>query len=154
MKNLVYLLVFIISALIPSYLWIAALPEAPLVAEPTPRPTPKSISEAKLEDLVHEWRVENGYTELIHNEYLCAYAKERVEEVKTDWSHDQFMEDKCSKVPFYWCGENLAMGYLDEEFALRAWLNSPTHKENIEKPYKETCIECSDGYCAQIFAHD
>ena len=49
-------------------------------------------------------------------------------------------------------GENLARGYTDEAKMIEAWLNSPSHKENIVNPqYRDIGIGRKDGYVATHF---
>lgn len=58
--------------------------------------------------------------------------------------------------PWYWfktagynyqfAGENLAIGFLDSEEVVRAWLNSPSHKKNLlDKNYTDTGIAVVSG---------
>lgn len=115
-----------------------------------PEVQPKTLDQNKIENLVNEWRGTHDYPQFIEDPRLCTYAAERAEEIKIDWSHDKFLEDSCN-VGFNTCGENLAKGYTTEEQVLEAWLDSPKHRENLEKDFKYMCIECKDGYCAQQF---
>lgn len=104
-------------------------------------------------------------SELKHSETLCEIGKERIADLKTTgFSHDKFNEKSQSWMEHYKymrLGENLRlnmrdlryMSYSDIAEPTQAWLNSPSHYENIMKPeYNETCVVCSDAYCAQIFA--
>jgi len=60
------------------------------------------------------------------------------------------------KSPWYWitmakynykyAGENLALNFFNDQEAVQAWLDSPTHKENILNPnYKETGVAVLSG---------
>lgn len=71
---------------------------------------------------------------------LCDFAKERLYEIHTDWSHDGFWEVE-TKYPYIEAGENLAYGQTSPEELVRQWVASPKHLENILKPYTRTCIE-------------
>lgn len=50
------------------------------------------------------------------------------------------------KYPYKFAGENLAMDFTSASSVMRAWMKSPTHKENIMSPkYKEIGIAISSG---------
>lgn len=103
-------------------------------------------------DLVNKYRNERGLKSQYPIKDLCIYAYERAYETQADWSHDQFLDDHCSKTPgFDFCAENLSKGYVTEEDTLNAWDLSPKHQENLVADYTFMCIECVNGYCAQEF---
>lgn len=143
-------ILLISNILIGITLYPAIFQKKQIVASPVVE-TIHEIDSNKLQSLVNQWRKTNDYPQYIKSPGLCNYARERLEEIKTDWSHDQFMSDSCNKTPFNYCGENLSRGYLYEEQTLQAWLDSPTHRENIEKDFVYMCVECKDGYCSQQF---
>ncbi len=110
-----------------------------------------SVNSSVLHNKVNSWRKTNNLSELPEEESLCKYAQDRATQIKIAWSHDLFWQDSCSKVNYSTCGENLSMGYFSEDQTLTAWLNSPTHKDNLQKNWSSMCIRCQDGYCAQEF---
>lgn len=122
------------------------------------KPTPVSVytpapevNGAKLEQLVNDYRQENGLSRLPTEESLCQYAEIRAEQTKTAWNHNQFWTDSCLKTNYSYCGENLSRDFQTEQATLTAWINSPTHKENLVGTWSSMCIKCSEGFCAQIF---
>lgn len=48
---------------------------------------------------------------------------------------------------YYYAGENLAVGFYDSKEVYEAWLNSPSHRDNIFNPnYKEIGIAVLSGF--------
>lgn len=136
---------------------------------PTSTPTPAGffqikepvktiISANKLFQLVNEWRVQNGYQPYIKSDFAENIAKTRLSEVKVEWSHDKFLKhhndgDYCQKC---WLGENLVKGYPTEQESLDNWLNSPSHRANLERNYTHSAIVCDntvENYCVHIFSY-
>jgi uncharacterized protein YkwD len=114
---------------------------------PTPTATPKPIvlDGGRLFNLVNAYRAKNGLKQMIWFHPLCEYSKERSSEIKTDFEHDQFLADSQSGLLWKYCpdcslaGENLAEGYYSEEAILQAWINSPTHKDNLDGDWDIAC---------------
>lgn len=113
-----------------------------------------SVDEEILFNLVNEWRVNNNLKPLLVSEPLCDFASIRVEEIKKDFSHDKaFVHRKNTGINV---GENLSAPFTNpnEQKLLNAWLNSPTHKDNIaDDHYIYSCLKCSENYCVQIFSY-
>jgi len=90
------------------------------------------------------------------DEKLCDYSAFRLEQIKRDWSHDGFR--KMNKYIYEYThaktgGENLGRDFISEQDTLNAWLNSPTHLENLTKPFTHSCIKAdSQGHSVQLFA--
>lgn len=87
----------------------------------------------KLLDDVNDERRAYGLSELEFNEDLNEYATIRAKECDTSWSHtrpngqlgiDLLPKDK-------WRGENLAKNYDYADDIVEAWMDSPTHRDNI-----------------------
>lgn len=121
-----------------------------------PSPAPKapeySINSDVLTTLVNKWRASERLPEYKTDQSLCEYAQVRSEQIITEWNHDQFHKDKCSKADYPTCGENLAGKARTESDILLAWLLSPTHKDNLKDgDFTNMCIRCTSGYCAQEF---
>lgn len=86
-------------------------------------------------------RLRNGLSELRVNSDLIESATTKAEAMLASncWSH--YCPDGKSPWSFFdesgyvyvYAGENLAEGFEDDEEVMAAWLDSPTHKENILK---------------------
>jgi uncharacterized protein YkwD len=120
-----------------------------------PTVSPSNLNADKLFELTNNWRVQQGYQPYIKNQTLCNLAKIRLNDIYTNWSHDGFVE-----TVKWWFGnrqydvsENLAKDMSFEKQTLQKWLNSPTHKENLVKNYKYSCIAAKGGYAVQLFGN-
>lgn len=113
-------------------------------------PVPK-VDGDKLESKINDYREKHGLSKLPQDQNLCTYASKRAEEIKTEWDHVPFHQNRCSGTGYRTCGENLAKDYYTEEATLDGWLASPSHLENIKSNWSATCIKCSDNYCAEEF---
>lgn len=131
----------------------------PIKPKPAPIPYTEPIVNAdKLFQIVNEWRSQNGYQPYKKSDFAKSVATSRLPEVKIVWSHDKFLSDMHSGKLCDGCtlGENLAKGYSTENQALQSWLNSPSHRENLERPYTHSAIVCSntaENYCVHIFSY-
>lgn len=118
--------------------------------------TNKNLSKDKFPDAeflfktVNNWRRESGYAELQMSESLCNVARVRIKEIKVDFSHTRFSESIFPE-EFVFFGENLSE-QLSQEDVFGMWLNSPTHRENLERDFTHSCVRCEESYCVQIFA--
>lgn len=127
------------------------VPEVPAIKQ--------DISETKMFELTNQYRVDNGLSVLEQNYALCGFSDERLEDIKTDWSHDGFHDLADS---FYdeethasMIGENLAKDFHSgqEELIFSSWVHSPTHKANLDNSdFTHLCIQCDDERCVQSFA--
>ena len=115
------------------------------------------LSDELLFEFVNSWLVRNGREPYIEDEALCKIAEERVAEIESDISHDQFF-GLVDSTNFERLGENLAWGHPSEQSVLKGWLQSPPHRENLEhKGYLHSCIRCVDegngwdNRCVHIF---
>lgn len=124
------------------------------------KPDPVILNEKLMWKLVNDWRKNQGKAEYVIDENLCSLADIRVSEIKTNWSHEGFKErgssgsDELYSTGFINVGENLAQstdGWSDENSLFYNWLNSPSHKENLDKDYSHSCVKCEDNYCVQLF---
>lgn len=117
---------------------------------------PALLSEDDVFTVVNTWRTDNDYASLEKDEFLCEFARVRLNEIESDWSHDGFLEKSKELLfgsKYYSIGENLYTGRINNpEVILNMWLDSPTHKENIAGDYTNSCVECDDDSCVQIFA--
>ena len=86
----------------------------------------------KLINETNKVRVEHGLNELLVSKRLTEDAKIRAEELPIRWSHTRPNDEEWYTVDsIYMYGENLARGYKTEKEVIDAWMNSPTHKDNI-----------------------
>ncbi len=116
-----------------------------------------NISPADVIRLTNDQRAANGLSPLAENTALdsAALAKGNDMLAKGYWAH--FAPDGTSPWSFFtsfgykyqYAGENLARDFSDAGSAVSAWMNSPTHKENILNPhYKEVGIGVVEGSLA------
>lgn len=112
------------------------------------------ISQIELIDLINQQREEMGLDPLAENSKLnkAAYLK-AVDMLENDYFSHQSPQ---GINPWYWlseteyvytyAGENLAIGFSDSQELVDAWIDSPSHKENILSPfYQETGIAVLSG---------
>jgi hypothetical protein len=116
-----------------------------------------NISPSEVIRLTNAQRSANGLNALTENSSLdsAAIAKGNDMIAKGYWAH--FAPDGTSPWTFFtsfgykyqYAGENLARDFSDAGSAVNAWMNSPTHKENILNPhYKEIGIGVVEGSLA------
>lgn len=75
--------------------------------------------------------------DMIDNDYFNHYSPSG----KTPW--DWF---SAAQYNYKYAGENLALNFWSDQDTVQAWLDSPTHKENILNPnYKETGLAILSG---------
>lgn len=112
------------------------------------------ISSETLVSLVNASRAENNLTPLAQNSELTAAAQAKANDMlenqyfahtspsgKTPWD---FINAAGYK--YIYAGENLAIGYLDNNELHNAWMNSPSHRENILSPnFREIGIAQASG---------
>lgn len=92
----------------------------------------------KVLTLVNDYRVQNGLNELTWDTNLEQASKIRAAEASICWAHTRPDGTQWYTVSNYVKGENLAKGYDTAEGVFNAWLESPTHKENILWPKFDT----------------
>ncbi len=111
------------------------------------------INEKELFSLIQEFRYENNLTPYMKSKIMCEYASIRLAEIRTDFSHDGFKNMKHPPCTTEICnmGENLARGQNSEQELLTAWLNSPSHAENLYRDYKYSCIRTDGVYTVHFF---
>lgn len=107
-----------------------------------------------LYELHNQERERNGLTRLSINSDLIESANEKAAAMLAAdcWSH--YCPDGKSPWDFFenvgytyiYAGENLAEGFDTDEAAMKAWMNSPTHRANIVKPeFREVGIGYAVG---------
>ncbi len=99
-----------------------------------------SISANDLLSLVNQQRQSGGLPALVENAQLDDAARRKAADMlaKNYWAH--FAPDgstspwgfiKASGYNYQFAGENLAKGFTDSGSVVTAWMNSPTHRDNI-----------------------
>lgn len=113
------------------------------------------ITKTSLESFANQTRQSLGLQPLIENQKLNQAAQLKAENMV---QNNYFAHISPTGVtPWHWfsqvgynyryAGENLAIGFFDSEEVYEAWLNSPSHKENILNPkYKEVGTAVLGGF--------
>ncbi|MCX7881120.1 MAG: CAP domain-containing protein [Patescibacteria group bacterium] len=112
------------------------------------------ITVEKLYQLTNQKRQENGLPPLQYNDKLsqAAYKKAQDMFAKNYWAH--FAPDGTSPWSFIlsvgyqyeYAGENLAKNFMFSNGVVDAWMNSPTHRENIlRREYSEIGFAVVNG---------
>ncbi len=98
-----------------------------------------SITAEDLIDLTNQKRQENGLAELELNPLLVKAATQKATDMinKNYWSHTSpegktpWSFFKSVDYQYLYAGENLARDFLDSGSVIEAWMESPTHRDNI-----------------------
>lgn len=133
---------------------VSSNPAPQVTASPIPVKT--ELDSEKLWSLIQNWRQSEGLKPYIKDQRLCKLASTRLEQIKIDWSHDQFVptvRKQFSKKMDYEIGENLASDFRNEKSLLDDWLESPSHLANLKERYTYSCIEIDKWNAVQIFAN-
>ncbi|PIP51520.1 hypothetical protein COZ61_01875 [Candidatus Berkelbacteria bacterium CG_4_8_14_3_um_filter_33_6] len=121
--------------------------------------------------LVNNLRLEKGKELLVVNEKLEKAAYLRVQDMFSKQYFDHFVINglspwdaiKVSGYDYNFAGENLAIGFTNEDNAFNAWVKSPTHYQNmLDSDYQEIGIAVVNGtmkgesktLIVQLFASD
>jgi uncharacterized protein YkwD len=118
-----------------------------------------SISKDEIVNLTNAKRVETGLSPLIFNETLssAAFSKARDMIDRDYWAHTG--PDGTTPWSFFsrfgykyrYAGENLARDFSSAGAVVDAWMNSPTHRDNILNPkYKEIGVGITEGDLAGV----
>jgi hypothetical protein len=113
-----------------------------------------SINQQELLDDTNKVRQENGLGTLQLNQDLINAANAKAKDMfaKDYWAH--FAPDgtspwyfiKNSGYGYVYAGENLAKGFTDSQAIVTAWMNSPSHRENLLKPeYRDIGFAIQEG---------
>ena len=124
----------------------------PIEVVPTPTDIPEALNTSEnILAHVQDYRNKNGKSLYIQSDFLCSIAEKRIEVIKSDWSHNGFLNTKyCDNCTL---GENLARNYLFADQTVNSWLDSPTHKANLDRNFTHTCIATDGNYVVQIFGY-
>jgi len=112
------------------------------------------ISVDKLYQLTNEQRQKNNLNSLVLNDELSAAAQKKAQDMfaKNYWSHysptgstpwDFILN---SGYRYEYAGENLAKNFLFSQGVVDAWMNSPSHRDNLlKKEYTEVGFAVVNG---------
>ena len=100
-----------------------------------------TYSTSSLLNLVNQYRKEHNLNFLTVNEGLCRLAVERLEEIKTDWSHKGFfarnLYSYCPSCFIF--SENLARKFTKFSNIVPKWDVSPSHSRVLNGSYSVGC---------------
>jgi len=106
--------------------------------------------------LINNVRIKNNLKPLIIDPELLKASEEKVNDMvkKSYFSHVSPKENKRwssfileNNYTYKEAGENLANGYKTPEEIVQAWLDSPSHRENIfTKEYQDTSVSLQRGF--------
>ena len=113
-----------------------------------------SINQQELLEDTNNARREQGLEPLTLNDSLISAANAKAQHMFAHnyWAH--FAPDgttpwqfiKSSGYSYVFAGENLAKGFTDSQSIVNAWLNSPSHRENLlSDKYKEIGFAVAEG---------
>ena len=112
------------------------------------------VNARELISLTNDYRKNLGLNELQPNARLTQAAVNKARDLlnKQYFAHTSPDNKKFSDwikevgYKYFYVGENLAIDFNNNQDLFRAWLNSPTHKENIIKPqYQEIGVGVVEG---------
>lgn len=123
------------------------------VIAPLPTNAPIQLNSKKIFNLINDYRVSQGVQKLIYDSSICSFTQKRLHQIHKDFSHTGFSPEVYSSYQFHKAGENIIFGnYYTEQPLVKAWINSPEHRENIVNPtYTRTCV-ATDTYQYQQYA--
>lgn len=106
----------------------------------------------KLFGLVQKYRYDHYLAPFKKSDFLCEIADQRLVETHKNWSHEEFKAARfCEGCTL---GENISKDFYTEEANLQGWLNSTSHKAQIESKFTHSCLKCDkDNYCVEIFGY-
>ncbi|WP_367770082.1 CAP domain-containing protein [Flavobacterium sp. WC2421] len=122
-----------------------------------------TASEIEAMDLINEYRVSVGLNPLEKINHISYKSEEHDKYMITNnvVNHDDFVarsENIIKVLGAKTVGENIAYNYNSPQAAVTAWLNSPSHKENIEGNFTHFGISIRENpttgkkYYTNIFA--
>lgn len=113
-----------------------------------------SITTPALLDATNAERRENGAGSLVMSERLSSAAAMKVDDMFTNqyWSHESptgtkpWQWFKAAQYTYSVAGENLAKNFYSTEGTVHAWMNSPSHRQNMLDPrFKEAGFAVKSG---------
>jgi uncharacterized protein YkwD len=119
--------------------------------------------EQEIVNLINYYRDTTGQTELVVNDVLRREARNHsinIAKGKVPFGHEGYQERAntiFNEVGGTVFGENVAEGnYPDASYFIDSWLNSPSHKENINRDFNYTGVGVAENesgikFVTQIF---
>lgn len=113
-----------------------------------------NINPERLIELTNSHRAERGLGALSLNPVLVEAARQKAADMfaRNYWAHNApdgkspWWFFKNAGYNYLYAGENLAKDFADSEGVAQAWMNSPTHKDNIlNGRYREIGVAVVDG---------
>jgi uncharacterized protein YkwD len=120
---------------------------------PAQDPAANQLDPEKLLNLINQFRIKNGLTEVVKEPQLCQLAQDRSREIYSEIvvTHTMHQGLRNRNLP-YRISENLIyMG--SEEKALSWWINSPVHLKTLLSDNKYSCGACQGHSCSQLFTN-
>lgn len=110
-----------------------------LAGSPSADPEMRALAVAAYE-ATNVYRESKGLDPLVWSERLVIDALVRSQEIEKLFSHTRPSgSDWWTVDSEHMFGENLAQGYSIAENVVNAWIDSPSHRENLEDPEFLTC---------------
>lgn len=125
-----------------------------LLVEPSVLGFASNITPEQVIELTNQKRLENGLSPLQLNQALTQAALAKAGDMFAFdyWAHnspsgrDPWSFFRESGYSYLYAGENLARDFMNSEGVVEAWMNSPTHRENIlNARYEEIGLAVVDG---------
>lgn len=116
------------------------------------------VTKEEIISLVNQERENEGLVPLVENETLDQAASFKATDMigNNYFAHtspngvDPWHWFEQANYPYKYAGENLAMDFSSASSVMKAWMKSPSHRENIMSPkYKEIGIAISSGIIEQ-----
>jgi antibiotic biosynthesis monooxygenase (ABM) superfamily enzyme len=113
-----------------------------------------NITASRVVELTNRERTREGFLPLTVTEKLNEVAREKAADMFAFnyWAHvspsgrDPWVFFKEAGYDYVYAGENLARDFADSESVVKAWMNSPTHRDNIlNKNYSEIGLAVVNG---------
>jgi hypothetical protein len=112
-----------------------------------------SITEDNIIRLVNYERIKKGLGVLTTNPLLTTAAIKKANDIFKNKYFGHTIADRAfsswikdEKYEYSYIGENLAIDFISSEGAISAWLDSPTHKQNLlNERFRETGVAILDG---------
>lgn len=115
-------------------------------------PDRESVVDKKIFDEVNRWRIENNLPYLSSDTVVCQIAQKRLSETEKQWNHNGFYKYADTDCPSKCIlGENLAKDFSSEDSVLESWINSDSHRKNLEGDYKHACVATDGNHVVMIF---
>lgn len=128
-------------------------------SSPSPLPARVIVSPEEIAEKINTdtmvFRAENNLSNLEDSSVACEFATTRLSQMHEEFSHRLFhvqSSDFMFKNKLMSIGENLYEGpVFDDKHIFNMWLDSPTHRDNLEKKYTNDCVLCDNSFCVHVF---